>query len=147
VSGAYPLERLAELRALRAAGAAIDLAAALRGEAAAEDEVRSARAAVEAARWAARGAALVGAPGPDDDRGEPAWQVARRAAWAVRLRRDVARAEARLADREAACAEWRQAVAQARDQATSARADNQVVERHRERWEDSERKRRERRED
>jgi hypothetical protein len=71
--------------------------------------------------------------------------VARRAAWALRLRRDVSRAEARLAEREAACAEWRQAVAEARDQAVSARAERQVVERHRERWEDTEKKKRERR--
>ena len=140
-SGAYPLEQLAELRALRATGAAIDLAVALRGEAAAEAAVHEARAAVEAARAAAQAVTLV------DGGSEPAWQVARRAAWASRLRRDVTRAQARLADREAACAEWRQAVAQARDQATSARADNQVVERHRERWEETERKRRERRED
>ncbi len=137
----YPLERLAELREVRATGAAIDLAAALGGEAAADAEVTAARAAVEAARAAARGVPLAGATAV------PAWAVIQREAWAMRLRRELARCQARLAAVEAERDEWRTAVALGREQATSARADHQVVERHRERWEDGERKKRERREE
>ena len=145
MSPRYPLERLAEVRAMTAAGAAIDLAAALRGEAEAEAAVAEAVAAVTAAQVAARAVALL-------DHGDgaspaPAWQVARQEAWATRLRRDVVRAQARLVQREAERGEWRGAVALAREQAVSARAEHQVVERHRERWEGAEKKKRERRED
>ena len=137
----YPLARLAEIRAQRATGAAIDLAVALAGEAEAETEVAEARAAVETARTLARGATLTGVAAA------PAWDAVRREAYAIRLRREVERAQGRLAAHETDLAEWRAVVAQARDQATSARADHKVVELHRERWEDADKKRRERRED
>jgi hypothetical protein len=140
-SDRYPLARLAEIRALRATGAAIDLAAALAGEAEAEAEVADARAAVDAARGAARAATLTG------ETPLAAWQVAQREAYAIRLRRDVERAGERLRACEAELAEWRAAVAVARDHATSARADQKVVELHRDRWDAAAKKKRERRED
>jgi hypothetical protein len=141
VASRYPLERLAELREQRAAGAALDLAEVLRGEAVAEAAVAAAREAVEAARGAARAVVLIG------DRPSSATEVVRHEAYAIRLRRDVARAEVRLAEREAERAEWEAAVAAAREQATTARVEHQVVERHRERWETGEQKKRDRRED
>ena len=137
----YPLARLAEIRALRATGAAIDLAAALAGESAAETEVTEARASLEAARAAAREFSLTGADSA------PAWSIVQREAYAIRLRRDIERAQVRLAACEADLAEWRAAVAHARDQATAARADHKIVELHRERWDDAAKKKRERRED
>lgn len=136
----YPLARLAEIRALRATGAAIDLAAALAGETEAETEVAEARSAVETARAAARAATLTSGD-------SPAWLVARNAAYAIRLRREIERAQARLTSAEADLAEWRATVSHTRDQATSTRADHKVVEMHRERWDDAARKKRERRED
>jgi hypothetical protein len=141
VTNRYPLARLAEIRALRATGAAVDLAEALAGERDAETEVAEAQAAVEAARAAARAAALVVGDAV------AAWAVAQREAYAIRLRRDVERAGARLAAREAELAEWRATVAQARETAVAARADQKVVELHRDRWEDAAKKKRERRED
>ncbi len=140
----YPLARLAEIRALRATGAAVDLAAALAGERDAEAEVTEARADVEAARAAARGATLVAG---EAGAATAAWAVAQREAYAIRLRRDVERACARLTAREAELAEWRATVALARDTAISTRADQKVVELHRDRWEDAAKKKRERRED
>lgn len=137
----YPLARLAEIRSLRATGAAIDLAAALAGESEAETEVTEGRARVEAARAAARAATLTNRDAA------PAWQVAQNEAYAIRLRREVERAQARLAACEADLAEWRAAVAHAREQATAARADHKIVELHRERWDDAAKKKRERRED
>jgi len=137
----YPLARLAELRAQRATGAAIDLAAALAGEAEAEADVAEARVAVDAARAAARACSLTPAPA------SPAWEVARRDAYALRLRRDVDRACAHLAACAQALAEWRAAVSDARAHAIAARADHKVVELHRDRWEDAAKKKRERRED
>ena len=137
----YPLARLAELRAARATGAAIDLAAALAGETDAEADVTDARAAVDGARAAARAATLT------TTESAPAWAVSRNDAYAIRLRREIDRAQARLATAETALAEWRATVSQARDQATAARADHKVVELHRERWDDAEKKKRERRED
>lgn len=137
----YPLARLAEIRALRATGAAIDLAAALAGEADAEAEAAEARAAVEQARAASRAFPLTPATP------SPAWAVARRDAYALRLRRDVDRALAHLATCEAALAEWRSTVSHARDQAIAARAEKKVVELHRDRWQDAAKKKRERRED
>jgi hypothetical protein len=137
----YPLAKLAEIRALRATGAAIDLAAALAGETEAEQAAADARAAVDAARGAARAVTLTG------ETPLAAWQVAQREAYAIRLRRDVQRAEDRLATYETELAEWRSAVAAARDQSTSARADQKVVELHRDRWETAAKKKRERRED
>jgi hypothetical protein len=141
VTNRYPLARLAEIRALRATGAAVDLAEALAGERDAETEVAEAQAAVEAARAAARAAPLVVGDSA------AAWDVARREAYGFRLRRDVERAGARLVAREAELAEWRATVAQARETAVSARADQKVVELHRDRWEDAAKKKRERRED
>jgi hypothetical protein len=141
VTNRYPLARLAEIRALRATGAAVDLAEALAGERDAETEVAEAQAAVEAARAAARAAALVVGDAA------AAWAVAQREAYAIRLRRDVERVGARLAAREAELAEWRATVAQARETAVAARADQKVVELHRDRWEDAAKKKRERRED
>ncbi|HUQ02279.1 MAG TPA: hypothetical protein VM261_07255 [Kofleriaceae bacterium] len=140
----YPLARLAEIRALRATGAAVDLAEALAGERDAEAEVAEARAAVEAARVAARAATLVA-----DAAGASSamWAVVQREAYAIRLRRDVERAIARVTAREAELAEWRATVAQARETMISTRADQKVVERHREQWEDAAKKKRERRED
>jgi hypothetical protein len=140
-SDRYPLARLAEIRALRATGAAIDLAAALAGEAEAEAEVVDARAAVDAARGAARAATLTG------ETPLAAWQVAQREAYAIRLRREVERVVERLRACEAELAEWRGAVAAARENATAARADHKVVELHRDRWDAAEKKKRERRED
>lgn len=137
----YPLARLAEIRALRATGAAIDLAAALAGETEAEAEVAEARAGVEAARGAARAATLTG------ETPLAAWQVVQREAYAIRLRREVQRAEERLKVCEAELAEWRGAVEAARVSATAARADVKIVELHRDRWETAAKKKRERRED
>lgn len=141
MSNRYPLARLAEIRALRATGAAIDLAAALAGEAEAETDVAEARAAVDAARTAARTFTLA-ATGST-----PAWSVVQRDAYAIRLRREIDRSLVRLAACESDLAEWRATVESARDQAVTARAEHKVVERHRERWEDADKKKRERRED
>jgi hypothetical protein len=143
VTNRYPLARLAEIRALRATGAAVDLAEALAGERDAEAEVADARAEVEAARAAARAATLVAG----ESGSAAAWAVAQREAYAIRLRRDVERASARLVQREAELAEWRETVAQARAAVISTRADQKVVELHREKWEDAAKKKRERRED
>ena len=140
----YPLARLAEIRALRATGAAVTQAEALAGERDAETEVAEARAAVDAARAAARGATLVAG---EVGAAAAAWSVAQREADAIRLRREIERASARLAAREAELAEWRATVAQVRDAAIAARADHRVVELHREKWEDAAKKKRERRED
>lgn len=138
----YPLARLAELRALRATGAAIDLAEALAGEAEAEREVADAGGAVEQARAAARGAAVLAGEKP-----ARVWEIARNDAYAIRLRREVQRAEVRLRECERELAEWRETVASAREQATAARGEQRVVEMHRERWEEAVKKKRERRED
>jgi hypothetical protein len=140
-SDRYPLAKLAEIRALRATGAAIDLAAALGGETEAESEVEDARRALDASRAAARAATLTGATPV------AAWQVAQREAYAIRLRREVERAQVRLAECEAALAEWRETVAAAREHATAARAEKKVVELHRDRWDAAAKKKRERRED
>ncbi len=141
VTSRYPLARLAELRAQRATGAAIDLAAALAGLAEAEAQVEAATAAVAAATAAARAMPLVGGA----ETAAP--EVLRRAAYGERLRRDLERARARLAIRQAERDEWQAAVVHAQGRMTEARAEHRVVERHRERWQDVAAKRRDRRED
>ncbi|HVK78319.1 MAG TPA: hypothetical protein VM734_33670 [Kofleriaceae bacterium] len=137
----YPLERLATLRAQRAAGAAIDLAAALRGEADAEAARAAAVERRDRAVAAARAIAL------SDGGAAPVWAISRREAYAIRLRRDADRAGEALAAREAELAGWRELVAAARAQMTEARAEREVVDRHRARWQDDQRRDRARRDE
>ncbi len=136
----YPLVRLAALRAQRAAGAAIDLAAALRGHDEAEAALARAVARHTGAVAAARGVVLCEA-GPT-----PVWAIARREAYGIRLRRDVERARVGVTAREGELAGWREMVSAARGQVVTTRAEREVVDRHRSRWQEDQRRARERRE-
>ena len=137
----YPLAGLATVRGTRAEATALELGAALALERAAEAAVAAAVRAHGASVTAARAATLI------DDAPQPAWAVARRAAYALRLRRDVDRARTALTARRAELTRAQALVAQARAHATEARGEREVVDRHRERWTDEQRRVRERRED
>jgi|GEM_PF-2924824 len=137
-SSRYPLERVASLRADAASTTVRELAIALTAEAEAEQSLADSEAAVARAEARAR---------VTDDRGGPAWQLAQREAYRVRLRREVVAARARRDARVAALELRQRATAEARALATSARAEREVVERHRAEWTDAQRKARERAED
>lgn len=134
----YPLAELATLRGTRAQATALELGEALAAEVRAVAAVEVAAARQAACVAAARAATLLD--------GEPlaAAAVARRAAYALRLRRDVERASAHLAARQTELGRARAAVAQARGQVVDARGEREVVERHRERWTDARRRARDR---
>lgn len=138
VTTRYPLAELATLRGTRAQATALELGAALAAETRAVAAVEAARARRAAWVAAARAVTLLD--------GEPlvAAAVVRRAAYALRLRRDVERAAADLAARQAELVRAQAVVAEARGQVVDARGEREVVERHRERWTDDRRRARER---
>jgi len=141
----YPLEPLRALRAGEHRAKALDLAEALAAEQVATEaartaEVRRARAAVqlETSR-AARSAGLA--------RGVTAAMLATADAHDRELRARLAVEDAAVARARAALAAASAEVARARGEVTTARAREEVVERHRGRWQDGERKKRDRREE
>lgn len=134
----YPLHELATLRGTRARATALELGQAIAGEARAQAALDAARAGLTAAEAGARAATLV------DDAPLSAAEVARRAAYALRLRRAVDRARTLLATRADDLARAQALVAQARAAATEARGEREVVDRHRERWTDERRRARDR---
>jgi hypothetical protein len=135
----YPLERVAALRADAAAATVRELAAALTDEADAEVALAGADDVVARAEAAVRGCTLDGAG--------PAWALARRDAYRARLVRELGAARDRRAARAATLELRRHATALARALATTARAEREVVDRHRAGWSDARRKARERAED
>lgn len=139
-SGRYPLERIAALRADTADERVRDLAAALAAETEAEAALATRTATVTRLEGARRDAARLDGPAP-------AWALARQAAWAIRLERDLTAARARRDAAQRDLAARRAEADAARAAAAQARAERTAVERHREDWDDRERKRRERAED
>lgn len=137
----YPLAALSTVRDQRAHATALDLGAALADEARAQAAVDAASARRAAGARAAQAATLV------EDQPLPAWAIARRAAYAVRLRRDLERATAALASAQDDLSRAQAVVTAARGHATLARGEREVVDRHQARWTEAQRRARDRRDE